>query len=184
NEFRILCLPTGFAPYHDQKLDESQDLALKWLLKSSIKLDSKNDSKVVINLKVKGGYGQYFDYYKNLLNHPSVRILDESVSLIELFTKTDLVITTGSTASLEAATCHLPVIQIAPPYLLKKIIFVSGLPLAKTCDELESLMEEAIINSQDFYRRRCCNVKEELADVDPAWDSIKKTSDWLISLVT
>ena len=183
NEFRILCLPTGFAPYHDQRLDDDQDVALKWVLDVSIEMESKVQSSIKIDLKLKNGYSHYFDHYKKLLDHSMVNLIDETASLPELFAKTDIVITTGSTASLEAAICKLPVIQIAPEYLQEKLIFVSGLPIAKSCKEVKELFEQAYTDTQQFYQKYCFNVREELADIDPEWNSVNKTSEWLRDLV-
>jgi hypothetical protein len=181
--FKILCLPTMFHLYHDKKLIEAQDAALKWLLESCVYLAEQIDRPILIDFKVKGGYDYEIDRYQKLLGHPMVNFLSGATSLETLFANSDLVITTGSTSALEAAVCNIPVIQIAPPYLHHNFTYISGLPLAKSRHELQDLIQKATEDRNEFTKKLCQSTKEEMADINPGWDSIEKTTNWLLTIL-
>jgi len=181
--FNILCLPTGFSLYQDPKLYQSQDEALQWLLQTCIKLEQNIGYKITVNLKIKNGYDHQRNHYEKILRNPMVHIHGSNSNLVDLVASADLVITTGSTASLEVAICNLPVIQIGPEYLRQQITMISSLPLAKSQEELESLLFKVHSDGKKFYQEHCLHAHNEMADIDPNWDSIKKTTQWLIEIL-
>jgi hypothetical protein len=181
-EVRILCMPTTFPMYRDQRLQESQDKALKWLIDSVITLSSNSSRRIYIDLKIKRGYDHQSNHYKKLLDHPAVNILLGSARIEELFATSDLVVTTGSTAALEAAVCGKPVLQIMPPYLCKRFITIQGIPVAKDNNDLKRYLEK-MIGTEKTSLKVNPEVYGELADINPQWDSITETTNWLCNIV-
>ncbi len=183
-DFSIYCFPTTFPLCHDNQLYESQDQGLLWVLDAIRDLDKETDIPISFNIKVKYGYDDQVEHYKKLLDHPSVKIIEGTAKLEELFSAADLIITTGSTAGMEAAVCGIPVMQIAPDYLKKKITFIANLPVASSYKEVLSYLQSAILENNDFFNKYCLNAYEELADIKPEWDSIHETASWIHDIAT
>lgn len=182
NTFTIFCLPTTFPLCHDDGLYNSQDLAMQWMLDAAIELNEKTGYQFKLVLKVKFGYDSQVEHYKQLLGHPMVEVVSGTAKLEDFFSKADLVVTTGSTSGLEAAICNIPILQIAPEYLKRKLTFIANLPLAETAADVKEYMEKALTDNKDFIKNYCADAHEEMANVNPEWDSVKETANWLNSI--
>lgn len=182
-EIKVLCLPSTFPMYRDNKLDEAQDSALKWTCKTIKKLRNIGKLDISINIKVKRGYNHLMPRYSKLFNEPYVNILSGDRSLERLFAESNAIVTMGSTAALEAAVCGRPVIQVMPPYLYDRYIKISGLPLARNESDVHNLLEKALLNPDEYVKNFYAEASKELADINPEWDSIEKTTDWLKEIV-
>jgi hypothetical protein len=179
----VLCMPTGFSLYQDQKLYDAQDDALRWLLDACIASEKPLNKTIRLKLKIKNGYDHQREHYEKLLAHPMVEFLDGKTDLVDLFASADLVITTGSTSSLEAAICQVAVVQIAPAYLSRNITMISSLPLAQTKKEALQLIGEALTDGPSFYKQHCKGASDEMADVSLDWNSVESTTDWIINIL-
>lgn len=179
--FNILFLPATFSTYGNKKLHHSQDIAFQWLYEASTKLKMRYGLDLTINIKMKNGHDKQIDRYEKFFKNNILKILDSSLNMQNLLSNMNLVVVTVSTAALEAAICKIPVIQVAPPYLLKRVHFTAGLPLAKDFEELFELMT-CVHSEKDFINKFILSAKNELADIDPSWDSIEEATDWLADL--
>lgn len=183
NEYKILCLPTIYESYKNKQLGIAQDEGLKWVLKAAKFLSERNNWNISILVKPKPGYDSYFSHYETLLKDPIVTVLKGNTNVFELINQSTLIITTGGTSALESVICNKATIQVAPEYLSLKVKFIYGIPVVKSFDDLLKYMELAIMNQAGFCQNYCYEAREELADIDPNWNSIDETTNWLLELV-
>ncbi len=182
-QFKIVCLPSTFPMYGDKQLYTSQDESLKWLVENCLNIRNNKGLDIIIDLKVKRGYDNQIKLYNRLLDNSIVTIKSGETNIVRLIAEADLVVTTGSTAALEAAVCNKPVIQIMHPYLAKRLTLISGLPTANSKEEVYHLIENVIKSGAEFCTTYSSKVSNEIADIDHDWDSIKMTSNWLLEIL-
>jgi len=174
---QILCLPTTYP--QDKSLYNLQDETFLWLLEAIEILKRDLQIKICLVVKVKRGYNDQIDHYQKLFAYSHAKILTGDESLEKLIANTQCVITTGSTAALEAALCGKAVIQIIHPSIPRFFKQISGLPLARSKSEILNFLKQLEIGNDSSWRERYVPAFEELADINPEWDSIAKTTEWL-----
>ncbi len=183
NNFRVLCLPTTFPAYNNKNhLYNAQDEAILWIINEMKKYNESHSKNVTIDIKLKRGYDNQLNHYFKLFNQLNVKVYAGNASLEEFIARSDLVVTMGSTAALEAAICHKPVVQIMPSYLFKCYSYIDGIPIAKNRDELHNLFYRAL-SQPEIYCNDYCKAQDELIDINPEWNSIEAATNWLFKII-
>jgi len=183
SDIQVLFLPRTFRKEGDH-LYEHQDEALNWIVDLKKKLEKDLNQKVVLHIKVKTEDDIHAEYFKNICNGADIKFWSGYYCFEELLAMADIAFSCGSSSALDVAVCNKPIIQVMPGLLKSEGIGLPDVPTAGNREELASLTEEALYDGALFLKNRQVNIHKQLADADPAWDSISECVDWLTGIIS